>query len=115
MSENELRQQADTINTMAWQLAKINKHLKYAPLYGVLGTLLSGAFAVGVFVTRYDISVVKQPQLASLKAQVMRGDSILNIRIDTTNKRIDNLPVLRFVNSTQYRDKYGNITYKNVN
>lgn len=105
MSDKELRQQAETINTMADQIIKINKAMKYAPLFGVLGTLLSGAFALGIFLYKYDVSVVKQPQFASLKAQVTRGDSLANVRIDTTNKRIDNLPVLRFTRVIQRNGK----------
>lgn len=115
MSQEEIRQQHDTIKTMAQQIKDMKKMSAYLPLFGVLGTLLSGAFALGVFLYKYDVNVVKQQQFASLKTTVARADSILNFRVDTTNKRIDNQPKIRFTNVTQHRDKSGNFYYKEVN
>lgn len=74
----------------------------------IIGVIFAGVIWIGykaISINDWNNSLVKQPQFQAFKAATLKNDSVLHVRIDTTNKRIDNLPVLRFTRVTQRNGK----------
>lgn len=92
----------DKVSDMAVLLTKM---FKLWPIAG--GVIAAASFIIGLTVKAvlWDQSIVKQPQFQAFKLQVSKDDSVLHVRIDTTNKRIDNIPALRFTKVIQRNGK----------
>lgn len=99
MSREEHDETVVAISTGVAYIIKMGKII--VPIIGLLcgGVIWIGVKAIAIH--EWNNSLVKQPQFQAFKAQVIKDDSVIHVRIDTTNKRIDNLPVLRFTKVIQ--------------
>lgn len=103
MSREEHDETVVAISTGVAYIIKMGKIV--VPIIGVLcgGVIWIGVKAIAI--NDWNKSLVKQPQFQAFKNEVTKADSIANFRIDTTNKRIDNMPVLRFTRVIQRNGK----------
>jgi hypothetical protein len=95
MSHDELRQQHDTINTIAKQVATI---IKWWPLVAGAGSLVIAIGTVAIAGYKYDDNLVKKDEYAKMIRAVERisakqtSDSTYTHQgLSVTNKRIDSL------------------------
>jgi hypothetical protein len=95
MSNDELRQQHDTINTIAKQVATI---IKWWPLVACAGSLVIAIGTLAIAGYKYDDNLVKKDEYAKMIRAVERisakqtsDSTYAHQGLSTTNKRIDSL------------------------
>lgn len=85
MTNIEIRQQNETINTMARDMQKIKS---WWPVVTAFIGMATGIVIATLWIRSYDASLVKQPQLARTEIRLRKVDSTLNAKIDTNTKHI---------------------------
>lgn len=107
MSREEHDETVVAISTGVAYIIKMGKII--VPVLSVLVCTVIWIGYKAISINEWNNSLIKRPEFNKEIATRAKGDSTLNAKIDTISKSIT------YGNYTQHKDKYGNITYKNVN
>jgi hypothetical protein len=118
MSAEEQRVQHETISAIDSKVSgiddKVTEFTKTAvkvgkiwiPVFGAVCTAIGALITLTITGYKWEDSLIKKPQFEHVVSALMRQDSILHAKIDTTNTRIDKLPKLRLTKVISRNGKF---------